>query len=266
MTFFLGITFITSWLNQVERHYFGVEKGVVLDGIPVTGLLEDELQDLVEEMAIRYQRTPVEPMLDKISAAVIPPKNGVVIDIQKTVAKTMAAEPYTKVTLVRVTIPTRYQEADLLAADKTIASYHTYLQGSAARINNIRVAVRSMNNTVIWPGEAFSFNEVSGPRTAERGYLPAPIILQGGFNMGLGGGVCQVSSTLYNAALQAGLPILERHPHTRPVHYVPPGRDATVNYGSLDMRFQNNRSGPIIIKMSVYGGKIQAQILGGEKE
>jgi vancomycin resistance protein YoaR len=89
--------------------------------------------------------------------------------------------------------------------------------------------------------------------------------LKGSFDLGLGGGVCQVSSTLFNAALTAKLPIEERHAHSMPVHYVPVGRDATVDYGSLDLKFRNNRKGPVIIKMYVGGGQVMAEIWGGEK-
>jgi len=122
--------------------------------------------------------------------------------------------------------------------------------------------LKSINNTLVWPGEVFSFNEATGPRTPERGYLPAPIILNGGFDVGYGGGVCQVSSTVYNAALLAKLPIIERHAHTKPVHYVPEGKDATVNYGYLDMKFMNNRDGPLIIKTTLQNGRIHVEFRG----
>lgn len=265
LTFFLSIAFLSNCLDRMERHFFGVKEGVLLHGVPVAGLTEEELYDLVQEMALRYQRLPVEPSLNKQSGAVIPGRSGVFVDVQKTIENTLAAAAFTEVQIVRIDIPARYKTEDLRAANQVLGSYSTYLQGSAARINNIHTAVRSIHHTVVWPDEIFSFNDTTGPRTAEQGYLPAPIILQGGLNLGLGGGVCQVSSTLYNAVLQAGLSIVERHPHSRPVRYVPPGRDATVNYGYLDMKFKNNRQGPVIIKMSVYGGKIQTQILGGEK-
>src|SRR5690606_17886713 len=121
-----------------------------------------------------------------------------------------------------------------------IGSYSTWFHGSPARHQNISTALKSVNNTMIWPGEVFSFNDTTGPRTPERGYLPAPIILNGDYDVGYGGGVCQVSSTVYNAALAANLTILERHSHTRPVHYVPEGYDATVDYGWLDLKWQNN--------------------------
>ncbi|HHW61174.1 MAG TPA: hypothetical protein GX404_04640 [Syntrophomonadaceae bacterium] len=264
LTFFLSIAFLSNCLDRMERHFFGVKEGVLLHGVPVAGLTEEELYDLVQEMALRYQRLPVEPSLDKQSGEVVPGRPGVFIDVQKTIANTLAAAPFTEVQLVRIETPTCYKTDDLKAANQVLGSYSTYLQGSAARINNIHTAARAINHTIVWPDEIFSFNDTTGPRTAEQGYLPAPIILQGGLNMGLGGGVCQVSSTLYNAVLQAGLTIVERHPHSRPVGYVPTGKDAAVDYGYLDMKFKNNRQGPVIIKMSVYGGKIQAQILGGE--
>jgi len=131
---------------------------------------------------------------------------------------------------------------------------------SAARANNIIVATRSINGTVLLPGDTFSFNGVVGKRTVERGYQEAPVIIKNKVDSGLGGGICQVSSTLYNAVLRGNLKIAARYHHTYPSSYVPIGMDATVDYGNLDFKFTNNYSYPLYIAASTGGGVVSFAI------
>lgn len=102
--------------------------------------------------------------------------------------------------------------------------------GVAARMNNLRLVAKSLNGTKIWPRSTISFNDIVGPRTVERGYVPAPSYFMGETTESVGGGTCQVSTTLYQAAIMAGLEIVERMPHSRPSTYASPGTDAMVNY------------------------------------
>lgn len=126
-----------------------------------------------------------------------------------------------------------------------LASYRTSLADrTEAQRHNMRQAVIALDGVVIEPGETFSFNQVVGPRTPERGYREAPAFMERDLVKSIGGGICQVSSTVYNAAALAGLTIVERHPHSRRVTSVPPGRDATVWYGMTDLRFQNVHAYP----------------------
>ena len=106
------------------------------------------------------------------------------------------------------------------------------------------------------PGESFSYNEHTGTRTISNGYKNAPVIVQGVVQEGIGGGVCQVSSTLYNAVLYAGLEIESIKNHSIPSSYVPKGRDATVSGGAIDFIFKNNLKYPVYIKNSVYGNTL----------
>ncbi|MHC1720283.1 MAG: VanW family protein [Clostridiaceae bacterium] len=131
---------------------------------------------------------------------------------------------------------------------------------SPARANNIVISTRSINGTVLMPGETFSFNGVVGKRTIERGYQEAPVIVKNKVESGLGGGICQVSSTLYNAVLRANLKIAARAHHTYPSSYVPVGMDATVDYGNLDFKFTNNYSYPLYIQSSTGGGIVSFSI------
>ncbi|MGE5628673.1 MAG: VanW family protein [Solirubrobacterales bacterium] len=131
---------------------------------------------------------------------------------------------------------------------------------AAARANNIATATRSVNGKVLMPGETFSFNGIVGERTAARGYQEAPVIIGNKVDSGLGGGICQVSTTLYNAVLKANLKIAERSHHTLPSHYVPLGMDATVDWGNLDFKFTNSYSYPLYIQGSTGGGYVTFSI------
>ena len=111
-------------------------------------------------------------------------------------------------------------------------------------------------------GGEFSFNRTVGARTEKRGYKSAKIIVNGKFTDGVGGGVCQVSTTLYNAILLAGLKIIEYHPHSLPVSYVAPSFDAMVNSGSADLRFINNTHNPLILLASADGNTLKIKVLG----
>jgi len=246
----------------MERNVLGVKEGVMVEDIEVTRLMPRELQAVIEEIALKHQKLPTEPSMDKETGRINPEQAGTTVNVDQSLAKVLAASPGQKIELDIVLINPQYSRQDLIKANQIIANYTTWFHGSSARYQNISTALKSLNNTVVWPGEVFSFNETTGPRTAERGYLPAPIILNGGFDVDYGGGVCQVASTVYNTALIAGLPIIERHAHTKPVHYVPAGKDATVNYGYLDLRYQNNRSGPLIIKTSMQNGRIYVEFRG----
>lgn len=158
-------------------------------------------------------------------------------------------------------------DSELLAEirEKEIGSYITYFkEGNKERSHNIMLAAESINNHVIFPGERFSFNNVVGKRTEERGYLRAPVIVRGELSEDFGGGICQVSSTLYNAVELKGIKIIERYSHSRSVPYVPPGRDATVSWYGPDFVFKNNYNQPILIRASADEGKMNIGIFSSE--
>ncbi len=143
------------------------------------------------------------------------------------------------------------------------ASFYTsYKNSNENRKNNIKLASKSLNNTLIAPMEEFSFNRIVGERTISRGYKNAKIIVNGEFVDGVGGGVCQVSTTLYNAILLAGLTVTEYHPHSLPVNYVAPSFDAMVNSGWADLKFVNQTHNPIIIRSFANDEMIKIEIYG----
>lgn len=134
------------------------------------------------------------------------------------------------------------------------------------RSSNLRLAAVSINGQMVAPGAVFSFNDTVGERTVKSGYREAFVIVGSKFEPGLGGGVCQVSSTLYNSVLLAGLEIVERHNHGLAITYVPMGLDATVSYGVQDFQFKNTTSSPIYIRAVTNGGELTISTYGSLKD
>lgn len=133
---------------------------------------------------------------------------------------------------------------------------------SEAQRANIARAAAAIDGEVIEPGEVWSFNARVGPRTPERGYRLAPAYLERDLTSSVGGGICQLSSTLYNAAALAGLDVVERHPHLRRVHSVPPGRDATVWYGRADLRLRNGGGAPVRLEARLADEALWVRVRG----
>ena len=143
------------------------------------------------------------------------------------------------------------------------ASFYTsYSSSTPERKHNIKLASKSIDNTFVDVGGEFSFNLVVGERTEKRGYKKSKIIINGEFADGIGGGVCQVSTTLYNAVLLAGLEIVEYHPHSLPVSYVAPSFDAMVNSSYADLKFRNNTKNPVIIRAYADDDKLKIVVFG----
>ncbi len=143
--------------------------------------------------------------------------------------------------------------------------YHTRFNSrEAKRSHNIRLAVNAINGTLLPPGGIFSLNQTVGERTHAHGYLTAPVFENRKLVPGVGGGVSQVTGTLFNAALLAGLPIVQYHTHAKPVHYIPVGRDATVAWHRFDMKFKNNTGSPILISYRVSGNSLLATLYGAK--
>lgn len=140
-----------------------------------------------------------------------------------------------------------------------------FATSSSDRAYNIQLACEKINGYVLAPGEEFSYNNVVGPRTTERGFRIANVYVGNTVQPGVGGGICQVSSTMYNAVVFADLEVTERRNHTLPVDYVPMGRDATVSYGTTDFKFKNTTSMPVEI-IALSEGRINTIIIKGTDE
>ncbi len=142
-----------------------------------------------------------------------------------------------------------------------ISSYTTSLAGrTPSQIHNLMRAANRIDGLVLQPGEVFSFIKTVGPWTADMGYVKAPVSYNGDLINDWGGGVCQTSSTLYNAALLAGLKIIERHRHHWPARYAPIGRDAAVACYNIDLKFENTLSSPVRISCKVVGDKVVSRL------
>ena len=197
--------------------------------------------------------------------AVYPSENGLDFAISVDEAKAMLEQEQEEyiiplqVLYPNVTTNMIGQEAfpDLLSSFKTY-----YSTRDTDRTTNLLLASNKINGTVVMPGEVFSYNTVVGERTIAAGYKEAPIYVSGEVVDGLGGGICQVTSTLYNAVVYANLEIVERSNHQFVPSYVTASRDATVVYGSIDFKFKNNRNYPIKILCSVSNGVVNFEIYG----
>lgn len=149
----------------------------------------------------------------------------------------------------------------LSSVNAKIASYSTSFSSSFfARDHNMELATESINGKLIMPGEIFSFNQCVGERTADRGFMEAPVIVGDDVESGIGGGICQVSSTLYNAILQTGISSLERTNHSLPSSYVPLGLDATVDWNDIDYKFKNTLDYPIYIEAYIENENLYVNI------
>ncbi len=152
---------------------------------------------------------------------------------------------------------------EVVARTKKLCSFTTYFDGdNPDRSVNIRLAASKINGTVIPSGGTFSFNSTVGARTAENGFRQAKIIENGKFVKGYGGGVCQVSTTVYNAALLSGMSITEFHPHSLQVGYVAPSRDAMVSGSYFDLKFANTRETPVYVRMSCTLNSVTCTLYG----
>lgn len=130
------------------------------------------------------------------------------------------------------------------------------------RVHNLEIACSAIDNVIVYPGQSFSFNTWVGPRVSETGYKEAPVVLYGKLVPGIGGGICQVSTTLFNAVLLSNLQVTQTFNHTLPSTYVPLGRDATVVYGGLDLIFENTYQNPILLAARVQAPFVTVAVVG----
>ena len=145
--------------------------------------------------------------------------------------------------------------------DVVVASYTTHFNsGTVGRTKNIELSAQAINNVILGTNDSFSYNTTVGPSDAEHGYQKAPEINYGKLVEGYGGGICQTSSTLYNAIDQLAVQYIEKHHHSLTVGYVPKGRDATVSYGGKDFRFKNTTGVPLILKAIVNRGSLTVEV------
>lgn len=227
-----------------------------------------ELRDWAREMARGNGETKgydQRMVLDKVGAdgQIIKGKPQVILDEKALVERVIEGfENGGTVELPLMVKESQYALDEVSTLDEVVvAAYTTYFDSSVTgRAKNIELSAAAINNIILGVDDIFSFNEVVGPRTVETGYQKAMEIVNKELVEGIGGGICQTSSTLFNAIDQVGVNYIEWHHHSISIGYVPVGRDATVSYGGLDFRFQNKQDVPLLIKAYVNGGSITVEI------
>jgi vancomycin resistance protein YoaR len=200
---------------------------------------------------------------------VIPYRPGYMLDVPRSAAVVLRAALVTAPELRQAKLVVERAEADRTTAEAKamnisglVASYQTFYGGEPNRIHNVQLVSHLVDKHVIAPGETFSFNGTTGARTADKGFREAPVIINGELQTGLGGGVCQVSTTVFNAAYEAGLPIVSRTNHALYISHYPQGRDATVNYPDLDLKFRNDTEHWLLLRTWVGSSSLTVALYG----
>ncbi len=224
------------------------------------------------QLSRRVGRRPVDAHFATAgeSITVVPAKHGVELDVPVTARALLRAATSRTSRVARLAVATATPSrstADLLALgiDRRMSTYKTYNAGTADRITNLRLGVEALDDTLVAPGSTFSLNRAIGERTAARGFRPAPVIIGTEYAEEVGGGTSQVATTTFNAAWEAGLDITERNPHALYISRYPLGRDATVYWPTLDLKFRNDTEKWILVKGYAEPDGIRVSIYGGEK-
>jgi len=225
------------------------------------------VEELTRDITIAPKEATFQVNIDD-TVSVLPSADGSGVDIdrlEKEIVRIILSGKKPEVNLVLIPVPPS-RSTELLESmnvNGLLGSYSTRFDPTkVSRTYNVSVASKAVDELLVRPGHEVSFNKVVGPRSSEAGYKNAPVIINNEFVDGIGGGVCQVSTTLYNAVLLANLDIVERSYHSLPISYVPIGRDATVVYDSIDFKFRNNTDSYIYIKSLVKGGQLTVKIYG----
>lgn len=214
-----------------------------------------------EALAAEVFLEPVDDAPDMETGGISPGRYGQSIDVSN-----MDTPGYGHV----VAFPLQYTAPEVMGEDAlfqdVLGEYETKHNTNENRNNNLRLLCQALNGHIVQPGETFSYNEVVGERTAEKGYLPAPAYSGNRLVDSIGGGVCQGSTTLYNCVLLADLEVVFRACHGAKVTYVPPGLDATVNYLTTDFQFRNQYRFPVKIQAEVSDGYVKMKLLGTDEK
>ena len=198
---------------------------------------------------------------------VVPAQPGRTLDMEATTRNLMAAllSPTTRKADLAVTTaaPERTtRDARTMGITGLVGAYETFYGGVPNRIHNVQLVARMIDDHFIAPNEEFSFNGTTGDRSESKGFLEAPVIINGELKTGLGGGVCQVSTTTFNAAYEAGLPITDRTNHALYISHYPQGRDATVNYPDTDLKFVNDTGHWLWLRTFVSSSSLTVALYG----
>jgi len=255
-----------SWWERVQkiqtaaRKGYNISLGAKYSEVKLTGLIE-QWQGLIERPARNAT-------LSITTGGLVPEQQGCRLEAEALRPLVLDAFMESDDNVVALPVTTLYPE--VTAADiardgisQALSVYTTaFNDQDINRTANIKLAASKVNGHIIYPNQIFSFNEIVGPREKVYGFKEALEIVDGEFVPGIGGGICQLSSTLYNVVILANLDIVERYNHSKPLSYVPLGRDATVVFDGLDFKFANNTASPLMIMAEVNGNKLMVGIFG----
>ena len=272
--------------NTVEQAYGLNRKGSFIDNLKITinslrgykntlklsiNYNKDKLKSYIEGLSkdINVSMKNASIKIENSNIKIQKDEEGVNLQVDESLNNAIneLEKGNTLINLVVEKIQPDVKEESLEKVDTMLGTYSTKFDSSVSgRSHNVALAAKSTSDVILMPGESFSYNKHTGSRTTSNGYKNAPVIVQGVVQEGVGGGVCQVSSTLYNAVLYAGLEIESIKNHSIPSSYVPKGRDATVSDGAIDFIFKNNLKYPVYIKNSVYGNTLTCTIYGSNED
>ncbi len=230
-----------------------------------------DLRQLCESIAAQVNREPVNAVIASFDFStkaftVTRDVPGRRIGLEKLTAPLSRAldqgERQAVINLASTPILPKVTSSDLQNSFALLASFSTKTSSDSDRNNTIALAAQALNGKTVMPGETLSFNEATGRRTLEKGYRGAPAITGGVLIDDVGGGVCQVSSTLFNAVALAGMSIVERAPHAWPSSYVDKGLDATVNWPNLDFKFRNDKDTPVFLIAQYDKRQVTVEVYG----
>jgi vancomycin resistance protein YoaR len=222
-------------------------------------------------LSSRVDRRPVDAdwAISSSGIRIIPDTSGYRLDVSQSAKALLRAVLVTAPELRSAELVVEKADAERTTAEARamditglVAAYQTFYGGDPNRIHNVQLVSHLVDKHLIAPGATFSFNETTGARTADKGFREAPVIINGELKTGLGGGVCQVSTTVFNAAYEAGLPIVSRTNHALYISHYPQGRDATVNYPDVDLRFVNDTGHWLLVRTWVGSSSLTVALYG----
>lgn len=228
----------------------------------------NKINEYIENINTKIRKEPVNATIniENNRIKINNEENGIMVDrdkLNKLIISKIEDIKFDQENIPIKTIRPKYTYEKLSKLNSVLGTYETKFNTSNYnRSNNIFIATTKTNNILLDTQEEFSFNKMTGKRNVEQGFKEAPIIINGELKNGVGGGICQVSSTIYNAALYSGLEIIQARNHSIPSAYIQKGRDATVSYGSVDLRFKNIYKYPVLIQNKIVNDKIVTTIYG----
>lgn len=243
-----------------------IKENVFLGDMNVGGYGKKELHTIMNRLARDIDKKSADAVLDSKKWVVASPeKTGQRINIEKTIDTLFNAQSGQKIEPFVEEVRPLITAGQLRKNIVQIAEFSTPIRDKTpSRTKNIAVAAQKLDFVQIKPGVELSFNKAVGQRTLAEGFSEGPIIIRTDYGVkkdnDVGGGICQVSTTLFNAVQQCGLEITERHMHSGDITYAPKGKDATVYYGSADFRFRNNRSHPVMLRMGMGANTFSVKI------